>query len=125
MLAKKLFQLSGQFVAAWQWGTTKSGRQCSVSAVRFVECFFELGEHRRMFRISMHELIETFALLGEAAVRLGGELCARLAQDGLALASEVQVLAPRVEAQRARRRAERASTGTVASESVDVRWEPR
>jgi lipopolysaccharide/colanic/teichoic acid biosynthesis glycosyltransferase len=61
----------------------------------------------------------------EAAVRLGGELCARLAQDGLALASEVQVLAPRVEAQRARRRAERASTGTLAGESVDVRWEPR
>jgi len=60
-----------------------------------------------------------------AATRLGNELKRELERAGLAVESEVQLLRPRLEEQRARRRAESAGTASSGADGVAVRWEPR
>ena len=52
----------GKFVAAWKWHATKTRGQCAVAAVLGIECNLELGEHRCVFWIGAHKLVETLAL---------------------------------------------------------------
>jgi hypothetical protein len=62
IFAQKLFKFGSKFVAAWKWNTTKTRGESSVAAVLSVEGNLELCEHRCVFWIGAHKLIEALAL---------------------------------------------------------------